>query len=389
MNGQMRLVPLTLLGFVLLISIAFIRVLQPFLLNLVLAAVFAGVFYRLFTRIRDRFGGRKGAASAVTVLLALIIIGVPLSLISTIVISEARAGYNAVREALPGITESLQSVDLDEWLASIPVVGDFLATPDSMNLEQMLQNGIQTASQTILEVLQGSIGGVTSAVASLVVIFFVMFFLFLDGERLLSGIREVLPVPNRDLDALVTEVGRTTSATLVSSVIIGAIEATYAVILFLIFGLPSPFLWGVITLVVSLIPLIGANLVLIPAAVLLAIVGRFPAAVLLGLLSVGGVFLTQNVLKPKLLGDRSGLHPAVVLFATLGGIAWLGLAGFVLGPIIAALFFVIWQQFGIRFQAELSTKDDNDSGEDAEVVRGRAAGPATSLETGEAGAPAS
>ncbi len=354
----MRLIPLTLLGFVVLISAAFLRVLQPFLLNLVVASVFAGVFYRLFARIQNSVGGRKTAAAAITVLLALLVIGVPLTVIGTIVIAEARDGYNAVREALPGITESLQSVDLNEFLASLPLVGDLLAGWEGINLEQMLQNGIQTASQVTLEILQGSIGSVTGAVASLVVIFFVMFFLFLDGDRLLAGIREVLPIPNSDLDALVTEVGRTTSATLVSSIIIGAIEASFAVTLFIIFGLPSPFLWGVITLVVSLIPLIGANLVLIPAAILLIIIGRIPAGILLGLLSVGGVLMTQNVLKPKLLGDRSGLHPAVVLFATLGGIAWLGLAGFILGPIIAALFFVIWQQFGARFQPELSTKDD-------------------------------
>ena len=66
------------------------------------------------------------------------------------------------------------------------------------------------------------------------------------------------------------------------------------------------------------------------------------------LLGLGGVAITQNVVKPKLLGDRTGLNPALALLATIGGIAWLGLIGFLVGPLLASLFIVVWQQFGKR-----------------------------------------
>jgi predicted PurR-regulated permease PerM len=73
-------------------------------------------------------------------------------------------------------------------------------------------------------------------------------------------------------------------------------------------------------------------------------------------LGFGGVALTQNVVKPKLLGDRAGLHPGLVLLSTIGGIAWLGLIGFLVGPLLAALFIIVWEQFAKRYSQALSTK---------------------------------
>jgi predicted PurR-regulated permease PerM len=174
---------------------------------------------------------------------------------------------------------------------------------------------------------------------------------------MLHRIYDTLPVSNTELDELTREAVNTTAATLISTVIIGLIEGTFGALLFIIFGLPSPFLWGVVILILSMIPMIGTNLVLAPAGIILALSGSLFSGLLLVLLGLAGVSFTQNVLKPKLLGERAGLHPAVVLLATLGGIAWLGLIGFLIGPLLASLFIVVWRQFGKRYQHELSMKN--------------------------------
>ncbi|HBE00889.1 MAG TPA: hypothetical protein DC049_00225, partial [Spirochaetia bacterium] len=70
----------------------------------------------------------------------------------------------------------------------------------------------------------------------------------------------------------------------------------------------------------------------------------------------------QNLLKPKLLGDRAGLHPAFVLLSVIGGIYWLGIIGFIVGPLLTTLFLVIWNQFGIRFKHELEMRNKSDTG---------------------------
>jgi len=115
--------------------------------------------------------------------------------------------------------------------------------------------------------------------------------------------------------------------------------------MFLAFGLPAPFLWGMIMIVFSMVPLFGTNFVLVPASIILALSGRLVAGMLMLGISLAVVSFSQNLVKPILLGDSSGMHPALVLLATLGGIAWLGIAGFILGPVIASQFIVAWRLF--------------------------------------------
>lgn len=110
-------------------------------------------------------------------------------------------------------------------------------------------------------------------------------------------------------------------------------------------------------MVLSMIPLIGTNLVLIPAGALTILAGRPVAGILIIVAGAVGVAITQNVIKPQLLGERSGLHPALALLSTIGGIAWLGLIGFLVGPVLAALFVVVWRQFAQRYRRLLEGKN--------------------------------
>jgi predicted PurR-regulated permease PerM len=171
---------------------------------------------------------------------------------------------------------------------------------------------------------------------------------------------EVLPVANRELEEITDEAQRTTSATLISTLAIGLVEGTFGSVLFALFGLPAPLLWGVIILIISMIPMVGTNLVLVPAAVVVMLQGRILAGLAMMLIGLGGVTVSQNVLKPALLGGRSGLHPAIVLLATIGGLAWLGLIGVLVGPILASLFIVVWRQFGMRYEEELEGKRERE-----------------------------
>lgn len=106
-----------------------------------------------------------------------------------------------------------------------------------------------------------------------------------------------------------------------------------------------------------MIPLIGSNLIIIPAGIATVIGGRPAAGIIVAIAGIIGVAITQNIVKPKLLGDRTGLHPALALLSTIGGIAWLGLIGFLVGPVLAALFIVVWRQFAKRYRNLLEGKD--------------------------------
>lgn len=361
-SGQPRIRVLEIFFLVLLVTLTywFYRVLEPFMLNIFLALIFSMLLYPWFERLTRKLGGRKGLAAGVVVLVVFIVVAVPVSLIAILIYAEAVEGYGAVVTRIPELVSILRDVSLLEWMEDVPVLGQYADTFQSWDLSQVLQNAVSGTSNFILTTTQRSFVSVSAALANFLLFLLIMFFMFFGGRDLATGIYDVLPLPNRELKEIADDTRRTTSATVISTLFIGLIEGTYGGILFVVFGLPSPVIWGAVIMVLSMIPLIGTNLILVPAGAVLIVTGRVFAGIAMIGLGLSGVAVTQNVVKPKLLGDRSGLNPALALLATIGGIAWLGLIGFLVGPLLASLFIVIWKQFGKRYHSELSMKDADD-----------------------------
>lgn len=365
---RIRIIELFFLLLLIVLTYGFYLVMQPFVLDIFLAAVFTSILFPAHERLTKRLRGRSTLASAMMVLLSFVVVVVPVGTIGILVYSEAVSGYNAVVEQLPELSNRISEISLLDWAESIPLVGDYVAQLEQPDLAETLRNAVRTGSNFVLEVGQRSFVSVSAALVNFIVVLLLMFFFFQTGRRLLSTVYNIVPMPNRELREIAQETRRTTTATLISTLIIGLMEGSHGAILFAIFGLPSPFLWGIIIMVLSMIPLIGTNLVLIPAGIILLISGRVFAGLAIILLGIAGVAITQNVIKPKLLGDRSGLHPALALLSTIGGIAWLGIIGFLVGPLVAALFIVVWQQFAVRYRSELARRNDDDGDQEQGVT---------------------
>lgn len=336
-------------------SFAFYRVMEPFLLNVFLAVIFANIFRRPFRSLATRWGKPRLAAVA-TILLVLLVVAVPVSIVAGLVSSEIVRAVGSIREDWSSISQMLALPQLIERAAGVPLLGTVVEQFSEEEIAQAVRTMISTGGDTLLRISQQSLGNIGAAILNFLIILLLMFFFFMDGQRIVDRIYETVPISNQDLDQIAGETFNITSATLISTIIIGLMEGGLATVLFLVFGLPSPFLWGVLTMILSMIPLIGTNLILIPAGLLVLIGGRPVAGVIIIVAGAVGVAITQNVIKPKLLGDRSGLNPALALLSTLGGIAWLGLIGFLVGPVIAALFIVVWRQFAARYQTLLTDK---------------------------------
>ncbi len=354
---RIRVIEIFFLLLLVALSYGFYRVIQPFILNVFLAFIFTSVLFPRYEKLKSRLGDHAGLAGIIMVLLVFIVIAVPVTVIALLVYSEAVAGYAAVVEGLPGLATRLNDVAPLDWVSEVPFIGEYAANLQSVELGELLRNAISTTSNFILTATQRSFVSVSAALANFLLVLLLMFFMFHGGKTIATAIQDVLPIPDRELREIAEDTRRTTTATLISTFLIGIIEGSYGAILFLIFGLPSPFIWGIVIMVLSMIPLIGTNLVLVPAGAILIVTGRVFSGITVIALGLAGVAITQNLIKPKLLGDRSGLNPALALLATIGGIMWLGLIGFLVGPLLASLFIVVWRQFGKRYQAELSTKD--------------------------------
>jgi predicted PurR-regulated permease PerM len=126
--------------------------------------------------------------------------------------------------------------------------------------------------------------------------------------------------------------------------------------MFAILGIPGAVLWGLLMIVLSLLPVVGGAIVWVPAAIVLAVQGAWiKALVLAGFCSIviGSI---DNVLRPRLVGQDTQMPDLLILFSTLGGIAAFGAIGFIVGPIVAALFVTVWEIFGIAYRAELDVE---------------------------------
>jgi predicted PurR-regulated permease PerM len=338
-------------------SVAFYQVMAPFILDIFIALVLSNIFGGVHRWFLSVTGQRKRLAAALTLLVTIVTVAIPVTLIALLVYGEIAGGVANIQQRWPQIAATVNSLIAVQSIDELPLLSGFSEFLPDLDLTQLIRNAVTTGSNLIVELTQRSFANVTQAIFNGVIVLLLMFFFFLDGDRVVKKAYETIPLPNSEIEQITKETFNTTSATLISTVIIGLMEGSLAAVLFLIFGLPSPFLWGAITVILSMIPLIGTNLILFPAGIIQIAMGRIAPGIIILIGGAVGVAITQNLVKPKLLGDRSGLHPAIALLATIGGIAWLGLIGFLIGPVIASLFFVVWRQFGQRYRTLLETKE--------------------------------
>lgn len=176
------------------------------------------------------------------------------------------------------------------------------------------------------------------AVLGVFVVFFTLYYGFTDGRQFVAAIRDVLPLHADEKDLLIEEIRKTTDGVFVGHILISLIQGAVGTVGFLIFGVPRPFFWGFVMVVLGILPIIGPVLVWLPVGVYLLVVGRTIPGV--GILIWGGVLVStiDNVLRPKLIGNRADIHPFLVLVGVLGGIAVFGFSGFIIGPLVLSLF---------------------------------------------------
>jgi predicted PurR-regulated permease PerM len=177
-----------------------------------------------------------------------------------------------------------------------------------------------------------------------------MFFFLVDGDKLLEKILYYIPLEDDDERRMLARFTSVSRATLKGTAVIGLVQGALAGIAFAVAGIPSAVFWAALMAVLSIIPGIGTALVWGPAAVILATQGHWGAASGLAFFCgviVGGV---DNFLRPRLVGKDTEMHDLLILFSTLGGIALFGFIGFIIGPIVAALFVTVWEIYGVVFK---------------------------------------
>src|SRR3954469_24302296 len=302
---------------------------QPFFNVLLWAAVLCVVFYPMHRRVLARTQTPTVAAALSTLAVVLLIL-LPVTGITVAVVHELSGaaatfqGSDHTWTAPPALARALdfvgRYVDIDRDSARA-----FLA-------ERMQTWGTALAASTLMVV-----GGAVGAITQTVLVIFTLFYFFRDGDNIRRAVYEMVPLQRVQWTDIISRTKDVIGATVYGVLAISAIQGTLGTFIFWALGLPSPLLWGVVMFFLSMIPMAGAFLVWVPAAIYLGLIGAYTKALILvvwGVLVIGSI---DNVLSPKLVGRRACLHELLIFFGVLGGLQVFGVLGLVLGPVVVAM----------------------------------------------------
>jgi predicted PurR-regulated permease PerM len=338
-----------------LLTVAFFNILKPFIGDAFLALILVILFKRPFRWFRKKFKDNTKKAAAVTLVMVVVVIIIPVSLIGLIVANEVGQNYTELEKQWPSIKEELTEEKIKEQFDGVPYIGDYVQEIEWEDIEQRIDEIVSTLTEFAVQLLQNTFKGVVYFIIHVFILLFFLYFMFADGDFLIKRLQYLIPLKDDDERELMANMEKVTDGIVINSFMLGMIEGIYGGVLFAILGVPSPAFWGVIMAGLSIIPLVGTNSVLVPAAIIYFLIGDYTTGVLILTVGTGVILINQNLIRPKLDAKRSGMHTAMALIASLGGLIWLGVIGFLAGPLLTGLFLVIWDQFGKKYQTNLES----------------------------------
>ena len=331
---------------VVFISAIFLSMIQSFLMAIFLAGIFAALSRPICRRLEKWLGGRRSLASVLTLLLIIIVVLLPLAVLTGVVTGQA---IKVSQTAVPWVkTQLSQPGAFSDFLETIPYY-DKIA-PHSELILRKAGEMVGSVSQFLINNLSSATMGAVNFLFMLFVWLYTMYFFLMDGEKLLEKILYYLPLQDQDEQQMLERFTSVTRATLKGTAVIGILQGGLAGGAFWVVGIPSAAFWGVIMVVLSIIPSVGTAVVWLPVAIILGIGGAIGKAVGLFVFCAVVVGSLDNLLRPMLVGKDTQMHELMIFFGTMGGIFMFGMVGVIVGPIIAALFVTVWEIYGQAFQ---------------------------------------
>ncbi len=332
------------LALLIAVSLAFVWILLPFGGAVFWGAVIAIVFMPVHARLLRRWERRPTLAALVTLSLIVFIVVLPMALLATMLVKEGAALYQRVQSGETNFVRYFEQVVavLPGWLHDL--LAHFGLT-DFNELQARITEAVARGSQAIAT----QVYSVGQNALDLVVGFFVMlylaFFLLRDGMALSRRIRAAVPLAPEHRRQLAAKFITVIRATVKGNILVAAAQGALGGLAFWFFGIKGALLWAVIMGFLSLLPAIGAGLIWLPVAVYFLVTGAVWQGVALIAYGVLVIGLVDNVLRPILVGKDTQMPDYLVLVSTIGGMAVFGINGFVIGPVIAAMFMAVWDLF--------------------------------------------
>jgi len=325
---------------IILIAISFF-IIKPFLVSIITGALLAYIFYPLYRWMNRFIKNRRVAAFLLSILLVLLVT-IPMVFILNAISQEAFSAYLTTKD-------KINIISLGNFTCS---ESSFICTPlnygkaifEDVNAETYFEQTVQKGFTSLRETTIDFLIRLPSRIFAIFIIIFVMYYLFIDGQRISDTLWNMTLLKKKHQRRLKKTIQDVSYGVIYGSLITALTQGIIASIGYLIFGISSPILWGLLTAVGALIPFVGTAIIWVPLAlydILMGLLGPSPGRIGHGIgLFIYGLFLIStidNILKPKLIGDRGKVHPIIVLIGVFGGLKLFSFIGIILGPLMLSL----------------------------------------------------
>jgi predicted PurR-regulated permease PerM len=342
---------------VIAVSLAFAWILWPFYGAVFWATVLAILFAPLYRRLLKSMPQRRTPAALATVMVILVIVILPAAVITGLLLQEGIALYQRIQSGELNYARYLQQVvgALPPWLSSLL---DRFGLTTLGELQDRLSAGLMKSVQFLgthaLNVGQNAL----EFIVSFFIMLYVLFFLLRDGGALNRRMKSAIPLDAELQATLFSKFANVIRAAVKGNIVIALIQGALGGLIFWFFDIHAPVLWGVVMAFLSLLPAVGTALVWVPVAIYFLVTGAVWQGIVLAAYGVFVIGLVDNVLRPILVGKDTRMPDYVVLLSTLGGLAVFGLNGFVIGPVIAAMFITVWDVIATSRESDHRARND-------------------------------
>jgi predicted PurR-regulated permease PerM len=319
--------------FVFLGVISFL-ILKPFFKAILAGAVLAYIFYPVY-KLAKKWIRSEVIASLLVSILIVLLFTLPVIFIANSVSQEARSNYVFIKRILATGDIVEGECDANAPFCKLETsIGNILKDPD---IKFPLTNLLTKATNFFVNFAANFIFSIPSFLLNFFVMMFMIYYLFKDGEVLLYRVQTLLPLKEANQVRILAQLKNVTFAVIYGQIFVAALQGFFGGLAFWIFGVSAPVLWGLVMFILALIPFLGTPLVWLPVSIT-KLANHEPVAAI-GIFIIGVIISTaDNFIKPKIVGDRAKVHPALIFLGVIGGMIFFGFIGLIVGPVVLSIF---------------------------------------------------
>lgn len=346
------------ISFLLLITAGFLYLLKPFFTAIFWSVIFAVLFRPLYRFLLRKFPNYRNSAAIITLLCAVLLAIIPVSLIIGTATKEVVNLYGRIQSG-----ELNLGLYADHVFQNLPAmvkeileryqITSFLGLREKLLV--VFNNGSRLLANEFVSISQNTF----SFIVSMGIMLYLLFFLLRDGSTIQSNFKRLIPLSNTHKVHLFEKFITVVRATIKGSMLVAMVQGALGGFIFALLGIQGSMLWGIIMMFLSLLPAVGSAVLWLPVAIYFLVLGNYWEGGILIAYGIGVIGLADNLLRPALVGKDTKLPDYIILVSTLGGIMAFGINGFVIGPLLAALFFTFWDELPNATASLDSTKDSS------------------------------